>query len=163
MDAQRAMGIIRQRATEFGVNKSAVGVVGFSAGGSLAAFLSTHWRQRLYKARDEADTESCRPDYTLMAYPAPLIADQPLVGHLLPGLVVDKMTPPSFAAQASDDQFWAQNSVAWWLANKKLGVGTDLSIFPSGGHGFGVCTDDSREVCSWTARAQKWLSTLGFI
>ena len=77
----------------------------------------------------------------------------------------DEQTPPSFVAQAQDDDFWAENSIAWWIANKKHGNsshGADLNVFPSGGHGFGVCNSDA-EVCSWTERAVRWLQATGFV
>jgi acetyl esterase/lipase len=85
-DAQRALGILRSNATAWNINASAIGVIGFSAGGSLAAFASTHWRTRLYEPNDVSDSHSSRPDFLIMAYPAPLMADPQILHELLPGL-----------------------------------------------------------------------------
>ena len=69
-DAQRAVGMVRQRAGELGVDPKRIGVLGFSAGGHLAAAVSTNYSSRTYDAVDAADAVSCRPDFTLLIYPA---------------------------------------------------------------------------------------------
>jgi acetyl esterase/lipase len=68
-DAQRAMGMVRQHAAELGIDPKRVGVLGFSAGGHLAAAISTHYDQRLYPVVDAADQLSCRPDFAIVIYP----------------------------------------------------------------------------------------------
>merc|ERR1712046_307988 len=65
-DMQRALGVIRSRADEFGVNVSRLGVVGFSAGGSLGADISAQWQERIYSPVDDADEKSCRPDFSIL-------------------------------------------------------------------------------------------------
>ncbi len=68
-DAQRAMGIARQHAGEWGIDPKRLGVLGFSAGAHLAAAVSTHYDQRMYPRVDAADDESCKPDFALVIYP----------------------------------------------------------------------------------------------
>ena len=68
-DAQRALGLVRQHATEWGIDPNHVGVLGFSAGAHLAAALSTHFEKRLYDRIDAADQLSCRPNFALIIYP----------------------------------------------------------------------------------------------
>ena len=76
-DAQRAMGMVRQHATEWGIDSHRLGVLGFSAGGHLAAALSTHFDKRIYDPVDAADQLSCRPDFAVVIYPGYLaLADQ---------------------------------------------------------------------------------------
>jgi acetyl esterase/lipase len=69
-DAQRAVGIVRLHAMEWGIDAHHIGVLGFSAGAHLAAALSAHFDQRLYGPVDEADLLSCRPDFAVLVYPA---------------------------------------------------------------------------------------------
>ncbi len=69
-DAQRALGLLRHQSKAYGFDPKRIGVIGFSAGGHLAAALSNNYDHRTYPAVDEADTASCRPDFTLLVYPA---------------------------------------------------------------------------------------------
>ena len=68
-DAQRALGLVRLHAADWGVDPNRIGVLGFSAGAHLAAALSTHFDQRLYEPLDAADKTSCRPDFAVIVYP----------------------------------------------------------------------------------------------
>lgn len=69
-DAQRALGLVRQHAAEWGIDPKRVGILGFSAGGHLAANASNNFETRTYPAVDEADKLSCRPDFSVLIYPA---------------------------------------------------------------------------------------------
>src|ERR1700723_1845414 len=76
-DAQRAMGLVRQHAGEWGIDPERIGVLGFSAGGHLAAAISTHFDHRLFDPVDAADKLSCRPDFAIVVYPGYLaLAEQ---------------------------------------------------------------------------------------
>jgi acetyl esterase/lipase len=76
-DAQRALGLVRSRATEWHIDPNRIGVLGFSAGAHLAAALSTHFDERLYAPIDGADRQSCRPDFAVIVYPGYLaLAEQ---------------------------------------------------------------------------------------
>src|SRR5688500_15492175 len=93
-DAQRAMGLVRQRAKEWDIDPQRVGVIGFSAGGHLAAVLSTRFEQRTYPTVDEADAQSCRPDFAMLIYPFYLTGEDKTPGMTLaPEFNVSERTP----------------------------------------------------------------------
>ena len=102
-DAQRAVGLVRSHAQEWGLNPGRIGVLGFSAGGHLAATLSTNYDKRTYEAVDEADKISCRPDFTLLIYPAYLVTP-PENNKLAPELKVTAQTPHTFLVYTEDDR-----------------------------------------------------------
>jgi acetyl esterase/lipase len=68
-DAQRTVGLVRLNATQWHIDPHKIGVLGFSAGGNLVAAISTHFGKRLYPPVDEADRESCRPDFGVAIIP----------------------------------------------------------------------------------------------
>jgi len=101
-DAQRALGMVRQRAKEWNVDPKRVGVLGFSAGGHLAAAVSNNYAERTYPAVDDADKQSCRPDFTVLIYPAYLVAKDETT-KLSPEIKVTPETPPAFIVMTEDD------------------------------------------------------------
>src|SRR5882762_2206408 len=101
-DAQRAMRLIRRNASDWRIDPKRVGILGFSAGGHLSAVTSSQYEKRAYEAIDDADRESCRPDFTVLIYPAYLM----LKGEenkLRPELNITTNTPPTFILQTQDD------------------------------------------------------------
>ena len=96
-DAQRAVGIVRAHAKQWGVNSARVGILGFSAGGHLSATLSNASDARTYPAVDDADKQPCRPDFTVLIYPAYLTPEGVQTG-LAPEIAVSTHTPPAFIA-----------------------------------------------------------------
>src|SRR5262249_50272434 len=118
-DAQRALGLVRHRARELGLNPERIGVLGFSAGGHLAAVLSNNFDKRAYEPIDEADKVSCRPDFALLIYPAYLTnldevtGTDSLVNELVP---VTARTPRTFLAMTQDDSVRVENSLTYFLA-----------------------------------------------
>ena len=160
-DAQRAMALIRSRASEWSIDPARVGVLGFSAGGNLAAHLSTRYPERSYEQVDAADTQSTRPDFTVLIYPAYLNAkSQPL--QLEPELKVDAKTPPAFLVHAQDDKVPTENSVAYFLALKGAGVNGELHVYPTGGHGYGLRSSE-QAVTGWPKLAENWMRGLGLM
>ncbi len=157
-DAQRAMGVLRKRASEFGIDPKRIGVLGFSAGGHLSAALSTNYETRTYPRVDDADDASCRPDFALLIYPAYLtVKDQH--DALSPELKVNAQTPPTFLTQAEDDAVRAENSIFYYLALKNAKVPAELHIYPKGGHGYGLRPSENN-ICSWPDRAADWLRSI---
>ncbi len=100
-DAQRAVSLVRSRATDWGIKPKRIGMLGFSAGGHLTAATATHHDHRTYSAIDETDKISCRPDFAILVYPAYLLNEKN--DGLRKDLPVTKDTPPMFLAHASDD------------------------------------------------------------
>lgn len=158
-DAQRAIGLVRSRAREWGVDPARIGVLGFSAGGHLAAVLSNNFETRSYDPVDEADRVSCRPDFALLIYPAYLTVKEE-GDKLAPELPVSGKTPPSFLLQAEDDPVRVENSLTYYAALKNAKVPAEMHVFASGGHGYGL-RKTKGPVTSWPELAGKWLQSLG--
>ena len=173
MDAQRAMGVARLRATEWGLNASRIGFMGFSAGGHLTAHISTNWRFRLYARVDGADDLPCRPDFSLLLYPWNILLDNNAsAAELQPDIVVNASHPPAFIAQNIDDTTaWPQGSMLYarQLLESRAPLPT-LHLYPRGGHGFGVCSEVNTDpeqpfeaCCDWPAAALRFLEELGVV
>ena len=164
-DVQRAIALVRSRADEWNIDPERVGVMGFSAGGNLAARVSTNWRHRAYSPVDEADAFPCRPDFTVLIYPAYLVPGA-RGGSTLPVTLcgeypVDAQTPPAFILQTQDDPAHVENAIAYGIALKYAGVDAELHVFAKGGHGFGL-RKRGAEVDGWEALAAKWLGHAAF-
>ncbi len=160
-DAQRAFGIVRSHATEWGIDPKRVGVMGFSAGGNLCAVLSANSASRTYPRVDSADDLSCRPDFQILVYPAYLVPDNDLY-TLAPEVAVTAATPPTFMVMAEDDGIHVENILAYGIALKKAAVPFELHAYPSGGHGFGL-RPTGNPATSWSSRAEEWLRYNGFL
>jgi acetyl esterase/lipase len=160
-DAQRAIGMVRDHAAEWGIDPKRVGVLGFSAGAHLAAAVSTHYGRRLYPKVDAADDESCRPDFALVIYPGYLaIAEKGM--EFNPDVPVTAQTPPTFLVQAEDDPVHVENAVEYFMQLKKAGVPAELHVYAQGGHGYGLRPTDL-PVTHWPELATTWLKTIGVI
>ena len=155
-DAQRALGLVRFHAAEWGLDPKRIGVMGFSAGGHLSAALSNQYAERTYPKTDDADAVSCRPDFTLLIYPAYLtLKDQN--DKLAPEMTVTSNTPPTFISMAEDDPIRVETALFYALALRKANVPFELHIYPTGGHGYGLRPTPDLAT-SWPARAADWLS-----
>jgi acetyl esterase/lipase len=160
MDAQRAISLVRSKATDWGIDPRRIGMLGFSAGGHLTAWTSTNSDKRSYDAIDDVDKVSCRPDFTVLIYPAYLV--NKARDALLPDIRVSRDTPPTFFAHAYDDGVPAENSILMYLALKKEKVPAEMHIYASGGHGFGLRKSD--KPCSkWPERCAEWMKSQGFL
>jgi acetyl esterase/lipase len=160
-DAQRAMGIARQHAGEWGIDPKRLGVLGFSAGAHLAAAVSTHYDQRMYPRVDAADDESCKPDFALVIYPGYLaIAEKNFAFN--PEIPVTAATPPTFLVQAEDDPVHVENAVEYFMELKRAGVPAELHVYAKGGHGYGLRPTDL-PITHWPESATEWLKTIGVL
>ena len=157
-DAQRAVGLVRQHAEEWGIDAKRLGVLGFSAGGHLAAALSTHFDKRIYDKVDPADDLSCRPDFAVVVYPGYLaLAEQNMVAN--PDIKPTADTPPTFIVQAEDDPVHVENATNYFLALKNAKVPAELHIYADGGHGYGL-RRTAQPVTAWPLLVEKWLQTI---
>jgi acetyl esterase/lipase len=157
-DAQRALGVVRSRVTEWHIDPQRVGVLGFSAGGHLAAALSTHFDQRLYDAVDAADQLSCRPDFAVIVYPGYLaLPDQNFASN--PDIHPTDKTPPSFIVQAEDDPVHVENATVYFRALKNAKVPAEMHIYAQGGHGYGL-RRTALPVTTWPRTVETWLHTI---
>jgi acetyl esterase/lipase len=152
-DVQRAVRIIRKDASKYGVEPSKIGVMGFSAGGSLTARAVTNFTKQTYPPADKTDSISCRPSFAMLIYPAYL--DQGPGLTLTPELQLSKDVPPVFIFQTADDQYGNSAIVmAQALRNEKLSV--ELHLLPEGGHGYGLRPGKIAPE-TWPLLAEKWL------
>jgi acetyl esterase/lipase len=161
-DVQRTLGLVRLHAAEWKIDPHKIGVIGFSAGGHMVAAISTHFDKRLYPAVDEADQQSCRPDFAIACYPGHLYNDDnPFV--LNPNVSVTSKTPPTFLVQAENDPVDSVNhSLTYYMALKKAGVPVEMHLYAEGGHGFGL-RPTTRPISHWPELAETWLRTIGMI
>lgn len=160
MDAQRAISLVRSRASEWKLDPKRIGMLGFSAGGHLTAWTATNFDKRRYDATDKVDEASCRPDFAVLVYPAYLTQKDSLT--LATDIRVSKETPPIFFAHAGDDRVKAENSVAMYLELRKVNVPSELHIYTSGGHGFGL-RPGGKPVLTWPQRCADWLGERGLL
>ena len=160
-DAQRALGIVREHAKEWGIDPARIGVPGFSAGGHLAAALSNNYDERTYPAVDDADKTSCRPDFAVLVYPAYLtVKDEG--DKLAPEMKITTNTPPTFMVMAEDDPVRVENVAFYMLALKNAKVPAELHVFPTGGHGYGLRRTKDL-VTTWPDRAADWMRSRGLL
>lgn len=177
-DAQRALRIVRQKAAEWGINPSKVGIAGSSAGGHLASTAGTKFDLGKPDASDPIEKYSCRPDFMLLLYP--VITFREDFGHMgsrvnLIGagnkwemvekysneLQVTAQTPPTFMILADDDSgVPPRNSIEFYLAMKKFKIPAEMHIFRDGGHGFGM-NKKNLSVDQWPNLFAQWMKAQG--
>jgi acetyl esterase/lipase len=161
-DAQRTLGLVRQHAAEWHVDPHKVGVMGFSAGGHLAAAVSTHFAKRTYPSVDSADSLSCRPDFAILVYPGHLWTPGTEL-TLRPDIRVRADTPPTFLLQAEDDNVDpVKHSLTYYVALQKAGVPTEMHLYAEGGHAFGLWPS-KLPIAQWPKLVETWLGTIGMI
>ena len=160
-DAQRALGLMRQHAEDWGLDPRRMGVLGFSAGGHLAAALSNNHGSRSYPTIDAADQKSCRPDFAILVYPAYLTQPEK-ADAVAPELPVSTNTPPTWTVITQDDPVRVENALGYLTALQRHKVPTEFHLFPKGGHGYGLRRTEL-PVTRWTDPATEWLkqSVLG--
>jgi acetyl esterase/lipase len=168
-DAQRTVGLVRFHAAAWHIDPHKIGVLGFSAGGHVAAGISTSFEQRLYPAVDAADKESCRPDFAVALFPGHLWANEDLDPstikdekfELRPDIRVTRETPPTLLLQAeNDDVDPVDESLAYYIALKNAGVPVEMHLYAEGGHAFGL-RRTKFPITKWPQLMETWLGTIG--
>ncbi len=155
MDLQRAMRMVRKDAERWKIDANKIGVMGFSAGGSLCARASTRYLFKSYDDIDTYDRISAKPDFAILIYPAYL--DQGEGGSLTPELLVNSDTPPMFLFATADDRF-TSSSLVMATALRKAKVSVELHILPVGGHGYGL-RPGNRAAETWPLLLHNWLES----
>jgi len=160
-DAQRAISLVRSKASQWGIHPQQIGIVGFSAGGHLAIATATSFDKRTYEPIDDVDKISCRPDFAIPVYSGYLKAKDK--DEVAPGLKIPAGTPPIFLVHGGEDIISPpEHSVLMYLALKRAGVPTELHIYANTTHDFGVRTND-HPYSTWTARCADWLRDGGLL
>lgn len=159
-DAQRAISLVRAKASEFAIDPKRIGILGFSAGGETAGLAAIMHGNRLYDAIDKIDEVSARPDFAALIYPGGLLekGNTKLRDHVKPS----KDTPPMFLAHAYDDPVDMRNSLLLASELKALGVSCELHIYATGGHGYGM-RNTGHPVNTWPERCKDWMTKQGYL
>ncbi len=170
-DAQQAIKVVREGAKKWGIDTNKVGIMGFSAGGHLAATAATHFKQTYI---ENTNNTNLRPDFLILIYPVISMQDE-LTHHdsrrnLLGNnpsqddiqkfsneLQVDSDTPPSYITHAGDDKVvTVDNSIIFYKKLQQNNVPAELHIYPRGNHGF-VLFQPAEE---WITPILKWLKNI---
>lgn len=152
-DTKRAIRLVRGRAQEWNIAASRVGVIGFSAGGELAALSGMRFDSGNKDAADPIERERSRPDFQALIYPGSS-------GRI----VVTKDSPPAFLVCGYKDRPDISKGLAEvYLKFKEAEVPAELHIYASAGHGFGVRDKNHQAFGTWPTRFQEWLSDSGFV
>jgi acetyl esterase/lipase len=151
-DAQRALSLARAHAAEWNIDPQRLGIIGFSAGGNLAAKASTSFEVRTYPAIDAIDQQSCRPDFAVLVYPAYL---DDKAGHTAPDLNLKAQIPPTLIVHSEDDKTHVVGSKVYDAALTEAKVAHEFKLYPTGGHGYALRCD--RDAKAWPEDALKWL------
>src|SRR5579863_10458556 len=146
-DAARAMRTVRLRAKEWDVDPARIGFMGFSAGGEVAALIETRFDKGNDSATDAVERVSSRPDFAVVVYP----------GFKPGAITVPKDAPPTFLVCADDDRSHVVTTVNLYLDLEKQNVSSEMHIYTSGGHGFGI-RPSPKPVSTWTDRLDQWLA-----
>ena len=158
-DIQRAMRVVRYNADQWKIDPDKIGCIGFSAGAHLCARLSGDFDNKIYTSVDEKDALSCRPDFTILMYLAGVVDNR---NNLNQEIKIRSKNPSAFIVQTQDDPVHVENSIYYYAALQKAKVPSELHIFPSGGHGYGMEAGDSA-VSIWPQLCEKWLRQNGII
>jgi acetyl esterase/lipase len=161
LDAQRAVSLVRSRASEWGIDPHKIGMIGFSAGGHLSLATATNFEKRLYEPQDSIDEVSCRPDFAVLCYSGYLKAKDK--DEIWPGIRIPANTPPILLAHSSDDKISVpENSVIMYLALQRAKIPAELHIYATGNHDFGV-RQNEKLPSSWTRLCVAWLRNQGML
>lgn len=153
-DAQRAVSLVRAKAAEWKLDPERIGILGFSAGGETAG-LTSYFADRQYEPIDEIDRVSFRPGFAMLIYPA--YFEKPgEPTKLREDITVTKDAPPTFLVHAWDDPVTVFSSLHLATELRKAGVPTELHVYATGGHGYGM-RDTGENVNTWPQRAADWL------
>ena len=179
-DVTRAVRLVRSRADELGIDRDRVGVMGFSAGGHLASTIATHYDAGDPTADDPVDRQSCRPSFSILAYPVISLGsdfahagsrrnllgsdpDPDVLASLTNETQVTSDTPPTFLFHTADDSAVpVKNSLVYYDALVEAGVDAELHIFRHGRHGVGFAPG-SPTLGIWPDLLENWLRDSGWL
>jgi acetyl esterase/lipase len=151
-DARQAVSVSRANAATWGIRPDRIGILGFSAGGQTAALAAL-------PGTAPADASS-QPDFAVLVYPAYLATKDE--SALNPEVTVTADAPPMFLVHAFDDGVTAMSSVLLFAELKRHKVSSELHVFPTGGHGYGL-RETEEPVTRWPALCETWMRGRGWI
>ena len=152
-DIQRAIRLVRYRAKEWGIDTARIGVMGFSAGGEVAALSAMRFENSIPGSNDEIDRETCRPAFQALIYP----------GNSSRYEVISNSPPVFLVGGFNDRPDIAEGLAQVYLKYKKANIPAELHIYSNAGHGFGMRERNKGAVTGWINRFYDWLSDRGFL
>ncbi|HKM45681.1 MAG TPA: alpha/beta hydrolase [Dysgonamonadaceae bacterium] len=158
-DLQRAIAYTRAHADNWNLDKSKIGVIGFSAGGHLAVMASNSFSELTYTAIDNCDKENIRPDFCILIYPSYLDRKN---FSIAPEINVTDKTPQTFLVQTQDDHKLLNSSLFYYYALKESKVPAAMHLYQTGGHAYGL-RETGNLVSEWPNRVLDWLSEIGIL
>ena len=164
-DAQRAMGLLRQRASTYAIDPHKIGVIGFSAGAYIVANMS-NTEKRSYVLRDAADRESPRPDFAIVVYTARVLDTSKGKNNLVlaPWVKISPKAPPTLLIHAMNDPVDdVRQPMAYALALNDAGVPVDMRLYAKGGHAFGLRPTGDPITRGWPDQVRQWLHDIGVL
>ncbi len=179
-DAQRAMRLVRAGATQYGIDTSRVGFMGFSAGGHVACSIATRFAAKVYAPVDAADSQDARPSFSVPMYPVVTMGEgchpgsrDHLLGPSPSAALIDAYScerhvpsdaPPSWICLAADDTTVPpiENGVAYFTALRRAGIAAEIHVFEAGGHGFGIARTAGKPDTAWPELMLRWGASRGF-
>lgn len=178
-DAQRGMRVIRANAAKFGIDPSRIAMIGFSAGGHVAASLLTRFAASIYAPVDQTDRLDARPNLAALLYPVITMGQGGHAGSRDKLLGTDQSSariaaysceknvpadaPPTFICYAADDETVppTENGLAMYLALQQRAIKTELHVFAQGKHGFGIRRAQGQPIAQWPALFLAWCGSNG--
>jgi acetyl esterase/lipase len=176
-DVQQSIRLVREGAKKWNLDPQKIGVMGFSAGGHLASTAATHFEDPV----PPANSTSVKPNFNILIYPVvsfkeafahrgsrdkllgKKMNDYNMVEHYSNELHVTKETSPTFLVHASDDKAVpVENSIRFYQALIENNVPTEMHIYQSGGHGFGMGKAGT-PAASWPARLKEWMAGINLL
>ena len=176
-DAQYAIRWVRKNAKKWNLKENRIGIMGFSAGGHLAATASTHFQTQTTPS--VLDSISARPDFSMLIYPVISLKSELTHAGSRDKLLgknasleniksfsneeqVTEKTPPTFLVHSADDKIVpVENSLEYYKSCLKNKVPVEMHLYPKGGHGYGMNIPNTND--KWTERLHNWLKTLNFL
>ena len=155
-DGQRAVSLVRSKAAEWNIDPNRIGMLGFSAGGQLTAYVCLA-EKRMYALDSDEAEPPFKPNFAVLVYPGGVIDKG---GELKPDFKVTKDAPPMCLVHASNDN--SENSVALYSACKKAGVPAEMHLYAAGGHGFGM-NKIPHPAVTWPDRVSDWMTARGYM
>ena len=151
-DVFRAMRLVRSLANEYKIDTTRIGIMGFSAGGELAGWLSYHYDENHGIKNDVIDGLSARPSFQILIYPGPLVVPDS----------VSITAPPAFLLAANNDACCSQPVITLLQMHRKAKVPVEVHLYEQGDHGFNMGKRSLlSSIHSWPQRLAEWLNDSG--
>lgn len=154
-DSQRALRLLRARASEWKLDPKKIGLLGFSAGGQVAAIHLSETQTQTYAALDSVDELSSRPDFAMLIYPWNVVDAK--TGNLLPEIAIPAAHPPTFIVHTHDDRSSSVGAALIYAGLRRQKIPAELHIYQNGGHGYGTRPVAGSDIGTWPDRAADWL------